>query len=119
MLFCTVAGPALLLVAQFTLVSMGIQVPAPAVALFQVISVVIAGPLLLAGYANYCGYSSGASPAYQATEFCFVSRLTSCMLNLGDRQILIHESQRSLHADWPCHVLSIPSGIAVVFAAAF
>ena len=61
MLFCALAGPALLLVAQFTLVSLGVRVPAPAVVLTQLISVVIVGPLLLAGYADYCGYRSGAS----------------------------------------------------------
>jgi len=61
MLFCAAAGPALLLVAQFALVSLGVQLPAPAVALTQLISLVIVGPLLLAGYAEYCGYRSGAS----------------------------------------------------------
>lgn len=58
MLFCAAAGPALLLVAQFALVSLGIQVPGPAVVLSQLLSVVIVGPLLLAGYADYCGYRS-------------------------------------------------------------
>ena len=61
MLFCTLAGPVLLLVAQFTLVSLGVRVPAPAVVLTQLISVVIVGPLLLTGYADYCGYRSGTS----------------------------------------------------------
>jgi len=54
MLFCVVAGPAVALVAQFALVSLGVQVPAPAVVIAQLISVVLVGPLLLAGYADYC-----------------------------------------------------------------
>lgn len=61
MLFCAAAGPAILLVVQFTLVSLGIQVPGPAVVLSQLLSVVIVGPLLLAGYADYCGYRSATS----------------------------------------------------------
>jgi uncharacterized membrane protein len=49
MLFCVAAGPALFLVAQFALVSLGIQLPAPAVLLAQLISIVFVGALLLAG----------------------------------------------------------------------
>jgi len=47
-----------LLVVQLAFVSLGIQVPGPAVVLSQLLSVVIVGPLLLAGYADYCGYRS-------------------------------------------------------------
>jgi hypothetical protein len=60
-LFCVAAGPALFLVVQFALVSLGVQLPAPAVVLAQVISIVLVGPLLLAGYADYCGYRSDKS----------------------------------------------------------
>ena len=61
MLFCLAAGPALFLVVQFALVSLGVQLPAPAIVLAQMISVVLVGPLLLAGYADYCGYRSPKS----------------------------------------------------------
>jgi len=61
MLFCVAAGPALLLVAQFALVALAVEVPAPTVVITQLLSVVVVGPLLLAGYADYCGYRSGAS----------------------------------------------------------
>ena len=61
MLFCLAAGLALFLVVQFALVSLGVQLPAPAIVLAQMISVVLVGPLLLAGYADYCGYRSRAS----------------------------------------------------------
>jgi len=61
MLFCVAAGPALSLVAHFGLVAFGVQVPPPTVVIGQFISVVVVGPLLLAGYADYCGYRSGAS----------------------------------------------------------
>ena len=61
MLFCVAAGPALFLVAQFAVVSLGVQLPTFAVVLAQLISVVLVGPLLLAGYADYCGYGPLAS----------------------------------------------------------
>jgi len=61
MLFCVLAGPAFSLVAQFALVALGVEVPAPTVVVTQLIPVVVVGPLLLAGYADYCGYRSGAS----------------------------------------------------------
>ena len=61
MLFCVAAGPALSLVAHFALVALGIEVPPPTVVITQLISVIVVGPLLLAGYADYCGYRSRAS----------------------------------------------------------
>lgn len=61
MLFCVAVGPALFLVVQFALVPLGVQLPTPAVVLAQLISVVLVGPLLLAGYADYCGYQSAKS----------------------------------------------------------
>ena len=61
MLFCVVAGPALSLVAHFGLVAFGVQIPPPTVAIAQLVSVIVVGPLLLAGYADYCGYRSRAS----------------------------------------------------------
>jgi hypothetical protein len=61
MLFCVVAGPALSLVANFGLVAFGVQVPPPTVIIAQLVSVIVVGPLLLAGYADYCGYRSRAS----------------------------------------------------------
>ena len=61
MLFCVVAGPTLSLVANFGLVAFGVQVPPPTVIIAQLVSVIVVGPLLLAGYADYCGYRSRAS----------------------------------------------------------
>jgi hypothetical protein len=61
MLFCVVAGPALSLVAHFGLVAFGVQVAPSALVIAQLVSVIIVGPLLLAGYANHCGYQSCAS----------------------------------------------------------
>ena len=61
MLFCVVARPALSLVASFGLVAFGVQVPLPTVIIAQLVSVIVVGPLLLAGYADYCGYRSRAS----------------------------------------------------------
>ena len=61
MLFCVVAGSALSLVANFGLVAFGVQVPPPTVIIAQLVSVIVVGPLLLAGYADYCGYRSRAS----------------------------------------------------------
>jgi hypothetical protein len=60
-LFCVVAGPALSLVAHFGLLAFGVQVPSPAVVIAQLVSVIVVGPLLLAGYADYCGYRSRGS----------------------------------------------------------
>jgi hypothetical protein len=60
MLFCVVAGRALSLVANFGLVAFG-QVPPPTIIIAQLVSVIVVGPLLLAGYADYCGYRSRAS----------------------------------------------------------
>lgn len=67
MLFCALAGPAILLVVQFALVSLGIQVSGPAVVLSQLLSVVVVGPLLLAGYADYCGFQS-ATPRPESSN---------------------------------------------------
>jgi len=61
MLFCVVAGPALSLVAHFGLVAFGVQVSPPTVVITQLVSVIVVGPILLAGYADYCGYRSRAS----------------------------------------------------------
>ena len=61
MLFCVVAGPALSLVAHFGLVAFGVQVAPSALVIAQSVSVIIVGPLLLAGYVDYCGYRSRAS----------------------------------------------------------
>jgi len=61
MLFCVVAGPALSLVTHFGLAAFGIQVTPYAIVITQLVSVIIVGPLLLAGYADYCGYRSRAS----------------------------------------------------------
>ena len=60
-LFCVVAGPALSLVAHFGLVALGVQVPPSTVVITQLVSVIVVGPLLLAGYADSCGYRSRAS----------------------------------------------------------
>ena len=61
MLLCVVAGPALSLAAYFGLVAFGVQVPPPTVVIAELISVIVVGPLLLAGYADHCGYGSRAS----------------------------------------------------------
>jgi len=61
MLLCVVAGPALSLVAHFGLVAFGVQVPPSTVAITQLFSVIVVGPILLAGYADYCGYRSRVS----------------------------------------------------------
>ena len=61
MLFCVVAGPALSLAAHFGLVAFGVQVPPLTVVIAVLISDIVGGPLLLAGYADYCGYRSRAS----------------------------------------------------------
>lgn len=61
MLFCVVAGPALSLVAHFGLVALGIQVPLPTVVIAQLVSVIVVAPLLLAAYADCCGYRSHAA----------------------------------------------------------
>jgi hypothetical protein len=61
MLFCVVAGRALALVAHFGLVAFGVQVAPPALVIAQLVSVIVVGPLLLAGYADYGGYRSCAS----------------------------------------------------------
>jgi hypothetical protein len=61
MLFCVVAGPALSLVAHFGLAAFGVQISPPTVVITQLFSVIVVGPILLAGYADYCGYRSRAS----------------------------------------------------------
>jgi hypothetical protein len=61
MLFCVTAGPALSLVAHFGLVAFGVQVPPPTVVIAQLVSAIVVGPLLLVGYADYCGYQSRTS----------------------------------------------------------
>jgi hypothetical protein len=61
MLFCVVSGSALSLAANFGLVAFGVQVPPSTVVIAELISVIVVGPLLLAGYADYCGYRSRAS----------------------------------------------------------
>jgi hypothetical protein len=61
LLFCVVAGPALSLVAHLGLVAFGVQVPPLAAVIAQLVSVIVVGPLLLVGYADYCGFRSRAS----------------------------------------------------------
>jgi hypothetical protein len=61
MLFCVVVGPPLALVAHFGLVAFGVQVAPLALVIVQLLSVIVFGPFLLAGYADYCGYESCAS----------------------------------------------------------
>ena len=63
MLFCIAAGPALLLAAQFILVSEGVILPAPIILLAQLTGFFVVGPLLLAAYAKYCGYRSDVAQA--------------------------------------------------------
>ncbi|MBM3804318.1 MAG: hypothetical protein FJW26_18630 [Acidimicrobiia bacterium] len=53
--FCVAAGPALMWALRFALVALAVEVPVSAVVFAQLISLVVVGSLLLAGYADYCG----------------------------------------------------------------
>jgi len=55
MLFCVVAGPAFSLSAYFGPVALRVQVPTPTVVIAELMSIIVAGLLLSAGFTDYCG----------------------------------------------------------------
>jgi hypothetical protein len=53
-LFCLVSGPVLVYALRLALVALAVEVPAFALVMTQLFSIVVVGPLLLADYSNYC-----------------------------------------------------------------